>query len=58
MCINDLYSNNEFTFLHILGYLQLVTGDRGLTIIIFKYAYDHITSNIGVKIFYLTIYIA
>ena len=28
MCINDLYSINEFPFSHILGYLQLVTGNR------------------------------
>ena len=29
MCIKDLDSNDEFPFLHILGYLQLVTGNRG-----------------------------
>ena len=29
MCIKDLDSNDEFPFLHIIGYLQLVTGSRG-----------------------------
>ena len=57
MCIKDLYSNDEFPFLHILGYLQLITGNRDWTKI-FKYAYEHVTSSIGVEIFYLTIYIA
>ena len=56
MCIKDLFSNDEFPFLHILGYLQLITGNGDLKKI--KHAYEHVTSSIGVEIFYLTIYIA
>ena len=29
MCIKNRHSNDAFPFLHILGYLQLVTGNRG-----------------------------
>ena len=48
MCIKDLYSKYEFPFSHILGYLQHIL----------KYAYEHVTSNIGVEIFYRKIYMA
>ena len=57
MCIKDLFSNDEFPFSHILGFYNLKLA-IDVEKQIFKYAYEHVTSNIGVEIFYLTIYIA
>ena len=57
MCIKDLYSNDDFPFSHILGFYNLYLAIE-VEKQIFKYAYEHVTYNIGVEIFYLTIYIA